>query len=266
MTDRRVIEVDETFFNLRGSYRVAGVVELGTHMSLVRRASGRYLLLDACNLEPETRALLDEKTRGGEELDAVLHLHPFHTVHVRALHQHYPRAKLYGTGRHHAHLADLPWQALQTEDPALHEHFAADLDFAVPRGVDLVTPDPNVHFGSVLAIHRATQTLHVDDTLVYARLPGPLRVFGRDVTRFHPGLGRALRREPGAAEAFRGWARELITRAATLQNLCAAHSSTLLARSNEGAPIAERVEGALRRAEGTLRAHEQKHERGAGSA
>ena len=82
----------------------------------------------------------------------------------------------------------------------------------------------------------------------------------RDVTRFHVALGGALRREPGATDAFRSWARELIERAATLRNLCAAHSSTLLARSNTGLPIAARIEDALRRAESTLRAHERKHE------
>jgi hypothetical protein len=260
VTNGLAIEVDDGFWNLRGSYRVAGVIELGTHMSLVRLASGRHLVLDACGLVPETRALLDEKTKGGESLEAVLHLHPFHTLHVRALHELYPRARLYGTARHHAQLADLSWEPLLTDAPALHEQFAADFDFSVPRGVDLVTPNPKVHFGSVLAIHRATQTLHVDDTLIHARLPGPLRAFGRDVTRFHPALGGALRREPGATEAFRGWARELIARAATLRNLCAAHTSTLLARSNDGPPIAERIEGALRRAEGTLQAHEKKHE------
>jgi hypothetical protein len=258
--NHRAIEVDTGFWNLRGSYRIGGILELGTHMSLVQLASGRYVALDACNLGPETRALLDEKTRGGEDLDAFLHLHPFHTLHVRALHQLYPRAKLYGTARHHTELADLPWEPLRTEDAALHAHFAADLDFTVTRGVDLVTPNPDVHFGSVLAIHRATQTLHVDDTLIYARLPWPLRVFGRDATRFHPALGGALRREPGAANAFRTWARELIERAGSLRNLCAAHTSTLLARSNTGLPIAARIEDALRRAEGTLRTHERKHE------
>ncbi|MCK6589457.1 MAG: hypothetical protein L6Q76_17965, partial [Polyangiaceae bacterium] len=208
--NQHVIEVDNSFWNLRGSYKLAGILELGTHMSLVRLASGRYLALDACGLVPETRALLDDKTRGGEDLDAFLHLHPFHTLHVRSLHKLYPKARLYGTARHHTHLADLPWEPLRTEDPELHAHFAADLDFTIPRGVDLVTPNPRVHFSSVLAIHRATQTLHVDDTLMYARLRGPLRVLGPDITRFHVALGGALRREPGAANAFRSWARELI--------------------------------------------------------
>lgn len=256
--NRPVIEVDDGFWNLRGSFKLGGIVELGTHMSLVRLASGRYLALDACNLVPETRALIDEKTRGGEDLEAVLHLHPFHTLHARSLHKLYPRAKLYGTARHHEQLADLPWEALKTEDLALHAHFAADLDFTVPRGVDLVTPDPKVHFSSVLAIHRPTQTLHVDDTIMYVPLPGPLRLFAHDLTRFHPALSGALRRERGATDAFRSWARELIERAATIRNLCAAHTSTLLARENKGLPIAERIEDALRRVEGTLRAHERK--------
>lgn len=254
-----VIEVADGFWNLRGSFKVAGVVELGTHMSLVRRTNGRYLALDACGLAPEARALIDEKTRGGEDLDAFLHLHPFHTLHVRPLHQLYPRARLYGTARHHEQLADLPWEPLRTEDPASHERFVEDLDFSVPRGVDFIPSNVNVHFSSALVVHRATQTLHVDDTLVYARLRGPLRLFGPDATRFHPSLGGALRREPGAAEAFRRWARELIERAGTLQNLCAAHTSVLLARSNPGQAIAARIEDALRRVEGTLRAHERKH-------
>jgi hypothetical protein len=255
----RALAVDDGFWNLRGSFRIAGVVELGTHMSLVRRANGRYLALDACDPGPEAFAWLDETTRGGEELDAVLHLHPFHTLHVRALHRRYPRAKLYGTARHHERLADLPWEPPRTEERALHDLFAADLEFEVPGGVDLVTPDPNVHFGSVLAVHRATRTLHVDDTLVYARLRGPLRAFGRDVLRFHPALGRALRREPGAANAFRAWARDFVGRAAPLRNLCAAHASTLLASNNAGPPLAERIDDALRRAEGVLRAHEREH-------
>jgi hypothetical protein len=256
---RSVIEVDDGFWNLRGSFKIAGILDIGTHMSLVRRANGRYLALDACGLVPEARALLDEKTRGGEDLDAVLHLHPFHTVYARPLHELYPRAKLYGTARHHAQLAGLPWEPLRTEDPALHAHFADDLDFTVPRGVDFIAPDPEVHFSSVLAIHRATETLHVDDTLLYARLPWPLRLFGDDATRFHLTLDRALRREPGAAGEFRRWARELIERAGSVRNLCAAHTSVLLAKSNRGLPIAARLEDALRRAESTLRAHERKH-------
>ena len=118
---------------------------------------------------------------GGHQLhlEAVLHLHPFHTVHVRAAHELFPSAKLYGTARHADKLGDLPWEPLHTEDAELHSAFAEDLAFSVPRGVDFVSSDPNLHFSSVLALHRASKTLHVDDTLVALAFsgqpPGPTR-------------------------------------------------------------------------------------------
>ena len=43
-----VIEVAEGFWNIRGSFKIAGLYDLGTHASLVRRASGKLVLLDAC--------------------------------------------------------------------------------------------------------------------------------------------------------------------------------------------------------------------------
>lgn len=254
-----VIVVEEGFWNLRGSFKIGGLLDIGTQMSLVRRANGRYILLDACALGPESAALINDKTRGGADLEAVLHLHPFHTIHVQALHERYPKAKLYGTARHRELSPSLPWEALRVEDPALHAQLAEDLEFTVPRGVDFISANPKIHFSSVLAIHRATQTLHVDDTIMYLRLPLLLRFLGQDATRLHITLAQALRPEAGAAAEFRRWARELIERAATLRNLCAAHSAVLLARDNRGPAIAARLEDALRREEGKLRAHEKKY-------
>ena len=256
---RDVIEVADGFWNIRGSFRVGGILDIGTHASLARRASGTFVLLDACAFSEETREWLLEETRGGELLEAVLHLHPFHTLHVRAAHALFPRAKLFGTARHHETLADLPWEASLTESPELHEHFAEDFEFSVPRGTDFISKDPNLHFSSVLAIHRASKTLHVDDTLMYIRLPWLLRLFGSDVTRLHPTLAKVLEPRAGAAEEFRGWARELVTRAKDLDNLCAAHTAVLLGRKNTGASIASRVEAAVQKAESTLVAHERKH-------
>jgi hypothetical protein len=254
-----VIEVADGFWNIRGSFKVGGVLDIGTHASLVRRASGAFVLLDACAFSEETRAWLDETTRGGELLEGVLHLHPFHTLHVRAAHALFPRAKLFGTARHHETLADLPWEALRTEDLELHRHFAEDFEFSVPRGTDFVSKDPTLHFSSVLAIHRASKTLHVDDTLLHIRLPWPLRLVVSDVTRLHPTLAKVLEPRAGAVQEFRAWAGELVERAKDLDNLCAAHSAVLLGRKNTGASIASRVEAAVRKAESTLAAHERKH-------
>jgi hypothetical protein len=254
-----VIEVADGFWNIRGSFMIAGIYDLGTHASLVRRACGKYLLLDACAITDETNRWIRELTRDGEDLEAILHLHPFHTLHVRAAHEAFPRAKLHGTARHRAKLADLPWEPLLTEDAALHAAFGADLAFSVPRGVDFIPENENLHFASVLAFHPASKTLHVDDTLLYMRVPWPFRLFKPDVTRLHPTLASVLERRAGAAADFRAWGRELVEATRDLQNLCAAHSTVLLAQKNEGPTIGARVELAVRNVEGKLAAHEKKY-------
>jgi hypothetical protein len=258
---RNVIEVSKDFWNIRGSYKIRGVVDIGTHASLVRRASGKLVLLDACGLSDDAREWMKRLTRDGEDLEAVLHLHPFHTVHVRAANALFPQAKLYGTARHVSMFGDLPWESLRTEDAELHRAFADDLEFSVPRGVDFVSRDPNLHFASVLAVHRASKTLHVDDTLIYMRLPLLFRLFGVDVTRLHPTLAKVLEPRPDAVSEFRAWTRELLELVEGVDNLCAAHSATLLARKNKGDSVRARVGAAVEKAEGVLAAHARKHSR-----
>lgn len=256
---RDVIEVGDGFWNIRGSYKLKGVVELGTQTSLVRLASGRYVFLDAYALPAATRRWVDALTGGGDAIEGILNLHPFHTLHVRAMHAQYPSARLYGTARHIERFGDLPWEEARTEDRALHARFADDLDFSVPRGVELISSDENVHFSSVLAFHRASKTLHVDDTLLYLRMPSVVRLLKRDALRFHPTLAKVLEPRAGAAEDFRGWARELVERTRDVDNVCAAHSAVLLGRKYRGAPIPARIEAALEGVEGTLRSHEGRH-------
>lgn len=65
---------------------------------------------------------------------------------------------------------------------------------------------------SVLAIHRRSQTLHVDDTLNWEPLPWGARL------AFHLSLRFVLQSRAGAATDFRVWATELITAGA---NPCA---------------------------------------------
>ena len=252
-----VIEVGPGFWNLRGSFRIGGLVDIGTQMSLVERAVGGYLLLDSCTLSDEGMDWLDQQTDGGAKLHAILHLHPFHTVHVRALHERYPGAALYGTARHRAQAPDLSWEALETDDAALHRRFAGDLGFTVPRGVQLIPSNEHLHFASVLAFHHRSHTLHVDDTLMYLRMPPPIRRLKSDVLRFHPTLGRVLEARASAAAEFRSWGHELVERCRGVRNLCAAHNGTLLA-APDGA-ISERVADALEKVEGTLHAHESRH-------
>ncbi|MGB5195078.1 MAG: hypothetical protein WBN70_18985 [Polyangiales bacterium] len=255
-----MIRVADNFWNIRGSFKTAGVLEVGTQASLVKRANGKFVFLDAYTLDDSVAREVRGLTNGGADVEAILNLHPFHTIHVRRMHEQFPDAKLYGTARHLSRFPELPWQQELTESAELHAMFGEDFDFSVPRGVDFISENENIHFSSVLAFHRASKTIHVDDTLIYLRLPKLARVFGfDDLTMFHPTLAKALERRAGASADFRQWAEGLAERWRSAQNLCAAHSGALTAERNQGASIHARILQALAKVARTLKAHEQKY-------
>jgi hypothetical protein len=255
-----IIEVSPEFWNIRGSFKIGGVVDIRTHASLVRLANGNFVFLDSYSLSNAARARVGKILGKSGVLEAIINLHPFHTVHVERMHELYPEAKLYGTVRHRERFADLPWEEELTEEPALHALYEADFAFSVPRGVDFVSSNENIHFSSVLVLHKASHTIHVDDTFMYLELPLPLRMLGwKDSLAFHPTLAKALQRRAGAATDFREWARELAEQWRDAENLCAAHTSLLLARDNRGLSIHERMDKALRRCGPKLRLHERRY-------
>jgi hypothetical protein len=255
-----LIRIADDFWNIRGSFRVGGLIDVGTQVSLVRLANERFVFLDSYSLSRAARREVDEITNGGECIDAILNLHPFHTLHVSKMHELYPQARLYGTTRHISRFPDLPWESLLTEDGGLHELFEEDFEFSVPAGVDFVSANENVHFSSVLALHTASGTIHADDTFMYIKMPILMRFFGlNDSTSFHLTLARALQKRAGAAVEFQQWADQLIERWKDAQNLCAAHTTNLLASENNGASIHDRLVKALDKVSSTLEAHEQKY-------
>ena len=256
----KIHSIGDDFWNIRGSFRIGKVIDVGTQTSLVRRGNGKFIILDAYTLDGAALKMVNELTNNGKELEAILHLHPFHTVHVKIMHVMFPKAKQYGTARHVERFPTVPWESLRTEDPACHELFADDFEFSVPRGVDFISDNENVHFSSVLAYHPASRTLHVDDTFMHIRLPAPMRLLGLGNTvSLHPTLAKALEQRPGAAEEFRDWMNEVTEQWSDTENLCAAHTSALLAEDNRGDSIQRRLQKALTKAESTLAAHEKKY-------
>jgi hypothetical protein len=195
-------------------------------MSLVRREDGRFVLLDSYDLDEEDKEQLFRLTDGGKAVAAILNLHPFHTLHCKAIHELLPHAKLYGTARHHARQPGLPWEPEATESAEAQGLFSDTFEFDIPRGVDFISADEKVHVGSVLARHRASRILHVDDTLNVFRLPGLLKLFlpGPRI-RFHPMLRKSLQQRPGAGRDYADWARDLAQRWADTTTVCAAHSA-----------------------------------------
>lgn len=251
MTDR-LVHVTEGFWNIRGSFKLLHLVELGTQTSLVRLASGRFVLLDCYAFDEGTRAEVDRLTDDGAAIEAIVNLHPFHTMHCEAVAGWYPGAKLYGTARHVSKHPGLRWETTRVESAEMSDLFGGEFEFMVPDGVALWPADENVHAGSVLALHRPTRTLHVDDTLTWVSLPlvGGLR--------FHPTLGSALEPRAGAAAAFRAWAEGLVERCGGVEHLCAAHMKAPAELKGSG-EIAAAVRAALDKVEGTLEKHAAKH-------
>ncbi len=254
-----IIQVTDDFWNIRGEFRVGGVLNIGTQASLIRCRNGKLVLLDAYTLPDQLKSAVDELSHGGRDIEAIINLHPFHTVHVRGMHQQYPDASLYGTQRHLDRFPDLPWQSAPSESAECAARFAEDLEFSVPAGVDFISANEHLHFSSVLAYHRNSRTIHADDTLMYLKLPGVLGRMRKPELAFHPTLAMTLEKRAGAAAEFRAWAEHLATQWGDAENLCAAHSAALLARHNTGASVAQRLRNALQQVEGTLRRHQRRH-------
>ncbi len=254
MADDIIIKLSDDFWNVRGKHAVLGVLDIGTQMSLVRRSTGEFILLDCYRLRGSVREEILSRTEGGKRVTAIVNLHPFHTLHVRSVAQMFPQARLFGTRRHAQLMPELKWQPVRSEDPRLNELFAPDLSFSVPPGVELIPANENLHFASVLAFHQASSTLHVDDTLVWSSLPLLKGL------RFHPTLGRVLERRAGAAAEFRRWAEELVERCHSVRHLCTAHMKQLPPQAFEGESVSALVAGAVARAESVLEKHEARYE------
>ena len=250
-------QLHRDFWNFRGSFKIARILDIGTHMSLVRRANGRFLVLDSYDLDGEDRARLLELTDNGRLVDAIINVHPFHTLHCPALVRALPDTRLIGTRRHLVQLPDLPWDQRVIEDVAVQAEFADDLAFSIPQGVDFISDDEKVHVASVLVRHRASGIVHVDDTinvfvpptLLSAILPEPR-------LRFHPMLSKALEQRRGAADDYAGWARDIARDWAGTTIVCAAHST--VRELSHGGWQAE-ILAALNDVESTLAKHRAAH-------
>lgn len=248
----RIVQVADGFWNIQGSFKIAGFLDIGTQASLVRLKSGRFVMLSSYTLAGAVADEVMKLTDQGHKLEAVIHTHPFHTVHVKKLAQMFPNARQFGSKRHHEKAPEVKWEPLLVDDPKMHALYAEDLSFTVPRGVDFISANQNLHFSSVLVVHKATRTMHVDDTLMW----NPLPIVGG--LGFHMTLKSVLQPRAGAAAEFRAWAQELITLCESVDHICTAHARPMPALTSLKATTPELVRLALQKEEKLLSAHEKK--------
>ena len=246
-------QLAENFWNIRGDFKIAHMINIGTHMSLVRKPDGRFILIDAYEPDNLDRAELMILTDNGALIDTVLNVHPFHTVHCKFVHETLPHARLIGTRRHREQKPQLNWDPAPIEDIVTQQQFSDLLDFSIPAGLEFVPEDASVHASSVLVRHRQSGIVHVDDTLMYLVPPSLIKLVAPEPRlRFHPKLANALQKRAGAADQFVRWARELARDWADTRIVCAAHNG--IARLNDQT-FSQAIDDALEHASDTLQNH-----------
>lgn len=220
-----IIRLSDEFWNIRGDLRIAGVLNVGTQCSLVRLAEGRFVFLDSYTLKGDIRERVMALTDQGRAVEAVLNVHPFHTLHCAQMARDFPGATFYGSSRHVEVVPEVAWAPERVESDAVAARYP-ELAFSMPDGIDYISDIDGVHAGSLLVFHAPSGALHVDDTFNVLPLPEVVRkVLPIPQIAFHPKLKDALHDTPNAGAQFCDWAERIATDWSATRTLCAAHSA-----------------------------------------
>ncbi|PRP75996.1 hypothetical protein PROFUN_01712 [Planoprotostelium fungivorum] len=165
-----LVSIGSNFWNVRCDYKVKAVFNVGTHMSVARLSTGKFLIIDAAPAlnNPTLVKELNELTSNGENIEAIIHTHPFHTGSIVTLSNLYPNAAVYGCPRHLKMFPDLKWTG-DLSEPTNLARWQPEVDLRIPTGTEFFAPAEDNHFSSIWAYHRESKTIHVDDTLSYAQ-------------------------------------------------------------------------------------------------
>jgi len=223
-----IFQVGPNFWNVRHSFKVMrGLINLGTHMSIIKLNNGRFLIIDTIPLTPEVKTGIDLLTENGTNIEAVIATHPFHTLAFPAFYMEYPNVPYFGTPRHLRIQPQIPWQG-SLVDCNVRNKWLPEIEMRIPAGSEFVAPVPEKsnHFSSVFVFHPESRTIHVDDTIFNVVDPNILlRIAGfkNHTTIFHPTLKSVgLHHQPDAPYEFRNWVAGII-KDWDFDNICAAH-------------------------------------------
>jgi hypothetical protein len=258
-TSHRIVEIGPGFYNVRATFRgYGGLVDIGTHMSLIRLSHGGFLVIDTVPLDKTLKAELDALTDNGNRIEAVLATHPFHSLAFPGFHDAYPNPQYIGTPRHlRFNQQKINWIA-DISSPQILNRWAPDVQMRIPAGSEFKLPKPEKvnHFSTVWVFHKPSKTIHVDDTVNYFYQPDALmKMAGKkhDLMEFHMCMsGPGLYSRPDAPAIFKKWI-EAILNDWDFENMCCAHTGNKIG----GAKPALRE--ALKNAEPIFKKLEKKH-------
>jgi len=238
MAGNQIREVVQNFFNIRGTFKLAHIIKLGTHMSMIRLQSGKFLVLDTVALNPALKEEIDLLTNKGQEIEAVVATHPFHTLYFLGFYKEYPNVPYYGTPRHIRTIKDIPW-AGSVIDCAVRTKWHPEIDMRIPAGAEFIAPMPEKsnHFSGMFVFHAASRVIHIDDTVNVVEEPGLLlKMFGfRDGDMmFHPTIkGHGLYPTHEAPYQFKAFI-EGILHDWDFDSICAAHIGNKIGGAKQG--------------------------------
>ncbi|KAJ3080733.1 hypothetical protein HK100_010076 [Physocladia obscura] len=219
ITTPRINEIAPGLFNIRAPFKLlGGLLNLGTHMNLIRLESGHFVALSTIPLTPDLKSEVDKLTSNGTLLDAVLGTNPYHTIYFQEWFAAYPGVKFYGTPRHVRVFPDIKWEEEGTTgDEVVLNKWAPEIELRIPEGCEFVNPLPESinHFSGVIAFHRASRTIISDDAFHISANPKFVeKAFlghHKNEISFHLSLIKyALHKTPDASKAFYDWVLKIV--------------------------------------------------------
>ena len=148
------------FWSIRGSFIKNGIIDIGVQCALIKRPSGKFIFLDSYALKDDVRQQVMALTNNGQDVEAVLNVHPFHTVYCAQMAKDFPQATFYGSSRHPKQVPEVDWADDLVESDAVAARYP-DLQFSLPKGIYYIAPDESVHASSLLVYHKASQSIYV---------------------------------------------------------------------------------------------------------
>lgn len=111
-------------------------------MSLIQLRNGNFLVIDTVMISDQLKRELDDLTNNGTKIEAVLAVHPFHTLAYSDFHKMYPNVKYYGTPRHIRKLTEIKWtgQLDEIDNRALLSKWAPEVELRIPAGKTIINP------------------------------------------------------------------------------------------------------------------------------
>jgi len=208
----RTVLIGPGFWNIRAPF-----ANVGTQMSLAQLANGKFVIVDTVDVDDELKGEIDDLTKNGTLMVAVVATHPFHTTYFPSFYALYPKVPYYGTPRHLKMFPNIPW-AGSTYECNIRQMWLPEIHMRIPRGANFVTDGS--HFSGIHLFHTASKTFHIDDTLI-------IHQPSNDMTFESTLKGSGLFHVGAAPYAFRDWVQKYINEW-DFENIVAAHNGVKL--------------------------------------